>query len=360
MQANGTVARACSLYSRGAATLGCGAVLLVFMSRHDIVVIGASAGGPQALTELLGRLPANLPAAVFVVVHGAPQLMDLFSRQGRLSVCYPRDHEEIRHGMIYLPPVDHHLLLKGERVRVTRGPRENAWRPSINVLFRSAAVAGGSRVIGIVLSGSLDDGALGLAGIRRCGGITIIQDPAEATVPDMPQAAAAVTEIDHTLTVARIAELLPDLTRSPAPASPPAPLELVVESRVAEGTSDLEQDTSRLGELSGLICPECSGPLWDMRAEKGAYRCQVGHAYSLQSLVNNSDVQLEQTLWAAIRMFEQRAMLTRQMIRGPTGNKTYLAKHFEGRAHEADTHARTLRNLVFAGAVAREPDLKES
>jgi two-component system, chemotaxis family, protein-glutamate methylesterase/glutaminase len=330
---------------------------------HDIIVVGASAGGRQALTRLLANLPADLPAAVFIVIHGAPRFLELFARVTRLSVCYPNDNEAIRHGTIYLSPTDHHLLVNKDRVRVIRGPRENAWRPSINALFRSAAVAYGSRVVAVVLSGSLDDGASGMAAVKQRGGVAMIQDPGDAIVPDMPRAAASVATIDHTLPVEEIAVALARLAREPAGDSPPPSRELLLESRIAEGFSGRDS-AEQSGALSAMICPECSGPLWQLCGDDKSYRCQVGHAYSLGSLMENGDVQLEQTLWAAVRMFEQRATLTRQIAgrdeERRTGQRSPLASHYEARAREADAHAQALRKLIVVGAASREPDLQES
>ncbi len=185
------------------------------MAARDIVVIGASAGGIAALQQLVSELPTNFAASVFVVLHMAPQtrsrLPEILGRSGPLPVKHPSDGEEIRAGHIYVALPDHHLLLDRGRIRVVRGARENNQRPAIDALFRSAAQAYGPRVVGVVLTGFLDDGSAGLIAIRRTGGVTVVQDPNEAAAPDMPLHAMEAVKVDHVLPLARIPPLLNQL-----------------------------------------------------------------------------------------------------------------------------------------------------
>jgi two-component system chemotaxis response regulator CheB len=242
-------------------------------SGRDIVVVGASAGGVEALKELVSRLPEDFPAAIFVVLHVAAAtpsaLPAILSRAGPLHAAVPEDGEPIVPRHIYVAPPDRHLLLQGDVVRVTLGPAENGHRPAVDPLFRSAARAAGPRVAAIVLSGVLDDGSAGLVAVKAAGGLAIVQDPAEALHAGMPTHAMDAVAVDHVLPVAEIALLLDRLAREPPPL-PSGPA----------GSAPLdEQDVLLLGELPGerlagtsssLSCPDCEGVLW--QTDRGARR----------------------------------------------------------------------------------------
>ena len=188
------------------------------MVGHDIVVIGGSAGGVEALRRICEGLPADFPAAVFVVIHISPNsrsiMPDLLSRAGRLPARHPTDEEPIHRGTIYVAPPDMHMLLRPGYVMLRRGPQENRTRPAIDPLFRSAAVAYGSRVIGVVLSGLLDDGCAGLLAIKSCGGISVVQEPNDAMWPEMPRNALAHDRVDHCVPAAELPALLKGWCRS--------------------------------------------------------------------------------------------------------------------------------------------------
>lgn len=180
--------------------------------RRDIIVIGASAGGVQALSNLVGQLPAGLPASIFVVLHIAPdspnELPAILTRSGPIPARYPTNNEVFEPGHIYVAPPDHHLFLESGRIHLWRGPKENMHRPAVNVLFRSAAVAYRERVAGAILSGTMDDGSTGLWWIKHYGGVTIVQDPSDARFPDMIYSALEHVEIDHIVPVARMGQIL--------------------------------------------------------------------------------------------------------------------------------------------------------
>jgi two-component system chemotaxis response regulator CheB len=238
-------------------------------SRRDIIAIGGSAGGTDAIAGVLQQLPADIPAAVFVVCHMLPNakghLVDMLNTAGPLVAKIPEDGEEIAHGMVYVAPADRHLLVKPGSVRITRGPRENRWRPAIDPLFRSAAVAYGPRVIGIVLTGMLDDGTAGLLAIKRCGGIAMVQDPEETAFPDMPRTALANVAVDHCLLISDMGPAIQHLLTQPVAPPVPAPRDIEIEVSIAEtGYSD-EQMTSELGELTNLSCPDCGGRYGSVR-----------------------------------------------------------------------------------------------
>jgi two-component system chemotaxis response regulator CheB len=322
--------------------------------RRNIVVIGASAGGVDAIATLLRALPPDTPASFFVVSHVLPEsqnhLVATLNASGPFTAKHAQDGEELRTGFVYVAPADHHLLVKREHVRVTRGPRENRWRPAIDPLFRSAAVAYGPRVIAVVLSGMLDDGTSGLVAVKRCGGIAIVQDPDDAAFAEMPRTAIANVEVDHVLRIDEMPEVIARLVDEPAEAALVAepPRDIVVEARIAEtGYSD-ERSSSVGATLTALSCPECGGPLWQRSAGNDPrYRCRVGHAYGAASLLSAQDEALEASIWAAVRLLDQRAnVLTAMAERDRTSHRERMGARHEALAAESRNHADVLRKLL--------------
>jgi two-component system chemotaxis response regulator CheB len=237
------------------------------MLTHDIVVIGASAGGVEALMELVAGLPANLRAAVFIVIHLPPhsesRLPHILSRAGAFRARMAQDGDGIQCGRIAIAPPDRHLLLTRERVRVVYGPRENHLRPAVDPLFRSAALAFGPRVIGVVLTGALDDGASGLVAIKREGGLALVQDPETATFPSMPRSAMAYVDVDACLPLKKLASKIVALTvtEAPMPETPHDTTDLEREVKIAGlDLSVVDHDQER-GAPVAITCPECHGPL---------------------------------------------------------------------------------------------------
>src|SRR5437660_11143164 len=226
------------------------------MQGHDIIVLGASVGGVEALSNLVAQFPEDIPATIFVVQHIMPtatgQLAQVFDRAGPLPATMAQDCERFELGHIYVAPPDHHLLVKQGCLRVTRGLRENRVRPAIDPLFRSAAVTYGARVVGVVLSGLQSDGTSGLLSIKRCGGITMVQDPTDALYPDMPLSALEHVEVDYCVPVLKIGALLYRLSQEPAAATPPIPDELCIEVDIVENPSDNTHSTEQLGEPVSL------------------------------------------------------------------------------------------------------------
>ena len=288
------------------------------MAGHDIVVIGGSAGGFDALRHVCSRLPADLPAAVFVVLHISPTshsvLPDLLSRAGKLPARHPADGEAIMPRQIYVAPPDMHLLVHPGCVLVRRGPYENRTRPAIDPLFRSAAVAYGSRVVGVVLSGMLDDGAAGLQAVTICGGLSVVQDPEDATWPEMPRNALQRHYPDHVATAARIGPLLADLARTPAGESPPVPRTLAVETLISGQEPAAVGEKMRLGHPADMSCPQCGGVLNEVNAEGSTrFRCQIGHGFTAEGLLAAQNDELERALESAMRMHRDRVVLFRRM-----------------------------------------------
>lgn len=323
------------------------------MQNCDLVVIGASAGGVEALQKLVALLPADLPAALFVVIHiptePPSQLGHILDRAGPLTAKTAEDDEPIRLGHIYVAPPDYHLLVKPGRVCLHRGPRENRHRPAIDPLFRSAAIAYQSRVIGVVLTGYLDDGTSGLLAVKRCGGTAIVQDPADALHPDMPKNALAAVEVDYQLPLSRLGKTLAELVRNPAQPILEVPSDIITEARIAEHTMSDIASENRLGHLVPYSCPECNGPLWQIDTDKvRRYRCHMGHGFTAKALAASQDAALEQALWEAMRTLEERAMLCHSMAgdeenRGrPSASKTYRQQ-----AEESSSHAEVIRELLL-------------
>lgn len=291
------------------------------MRRRDLILVGASLGGVDALRRLLVQLPPGLPAAVLVVLHiGATPsvLADLLDRAGPLPAREARSGEVPRNGRIYTAPADHHLVLASGRLRLHRGARENHARPAIDPLFRSAAVEAGARVIGVVLTGRLDDGAAGLAMVKASGGIALVQDPREATSPEMPRAALASTTVDHCLGIDGLAAAIAAHAGEPvAPADGRTISWVAAEHRAATftGGGDMSH-LDAIGARSTLVCPECQGTLWQIRAPgPPRYRCHTGHALTMAALDEAQREDLDATMWAALRVLHDRQQLLEQLAR---------------------------------------------
>lgn len=319
--------------------------------KPNIIVIGGSAGSIGPFERILASLPADLPAAVFVVLHVAPYagtgILEHLCRLASMKARVAQDGATFGHGEVVFAPPDHHLIVKDGNVRATRTPRENLWRPSVDVQFRSAAVAHGSRVTGVILSGALDDGSAGLLAVKRCGGVAIVQSPAEAEVPSMPDAALLNVAVDHVLDAAAIAPALARLMQeAPRPESE-VPEDLVLEAQFAEtGKISLEVN-QKLGQLTEFTCAECSGPLWKRDGGMHRYRCLTGHALSARSLEEGLTRNLDGALWAAIRQFEQRANLCNKMAADERARGRELtAGVYEEREREARSHAQAMRQML--------------
>jgi two-component system chemotaxis response regulator CheB len=325
------------------------------MALHDVVVIGASAGGVEALCALASGLPADLPASVCVVLHMPPYLKSvlagILARSGPLPAVEAEDEMRLEPGRLHVAPAGHHLLVERDRVRVTRGPREGNHRPSIDVLFRSAARAYGPRVVALVLSGLLDDGAAGAVAVKQRGGLLVVQSPEDAAFPDMPLSALhAVGSADFSAPLAELPALLSMLCRSEAAdeASFPVPLEMEVEDEIAHGAESEARVASLLGEPSTYSCPECGGVLWDLSAQdRQRFRCQVGHAYSAVHLFHAQELALQQKLWATVRGLREHALLARQIQQSSArGSWPSLAERFLATATQSDRQASELLALL--------------
>jgi two-component system chemotaxis response regulator CheB len=326
------------------------------MPGHDIIVIGASAGGVEALLAVVREVPRDLPASLFVVLHvppdGESMLPRILSHAGPLPAGHPNDGDPIEHGRIYVAPPDYHLLVERDRVRVVRGPRENRCRPAVDPLFRSAARAYGPRVIAVVLSGMLDDGAAGMAAVHARGGIGIVQDLDDALFPGMPMSAMRYNTPQYVVPAMEIGPLLARLARESARAAEKeTPDVMEKETEIAALNMEALNDSEKPGTPSGFGCPECGGVLWEMKeGPLLRYRCRVGHAYTADSLLSEQSIHLEAALWAALRGLEEKASLVHRLAdRARDAGCGMLAGHYAEQERDARKHAAVIRALILRG-----------
>ncbi len=330
------------------------------MARRDIVVIGASAGGVEALERLVADLPWNFPASVFVVLHvyphGPSYLPQILSRAGPLPAVHAANRMESQLSTIYIAPPDFHLRVLPNHMHLSHGPHENRHRPAIDVLFRTAAHAYGPRVIGVVLSGLLDDGTAGLLEIKRRGGLAVVQDPATARYPDMPRSALENVEVDYVAPVDALASLLVDLVKETVPDA--APIEdAEVEMDAAEAGVNGPPGATN-GTPSVYACPECSGVLWEIQdGPLVHYVCRVGHSYSVKALLDAQQDAAEDALWIALRTIEENGSFARRMAqRARDRNRDASAEDLLARAAQAEGYAQSLRAMLedLRGSASRD------
>jgi two-component system chemotaxis response regulator CheB len=280
-----------------------------------VIVIGASSGGVSALLELVAAFPSNLNAVVGVVLHVGSQhsiLPELLSRRAPWKALHPKDGEPLEGGKIYVAPPDHHMLFTEDTVRLSRGPRENHARPALDPLFRSVALNWRERAIGVVLTGDLDDGTAGLAAVKSCGGMAIVQDPATAFEPSMPSSALANVAVDHCLPLDQIPATIVRLVTEERPPAAPVPLALH-EQAIFEGRDPME-NLAAAATPSALTCPECGGGLWELKEAKPLrYRCHTGHGFSARTLENAQAGMAEHALWSSVRALQEREILLRRL-----------------------------------------------
>lgn len=335
------------------------------MPGHDIIVIGASAGGVEALTHLVRGLPPQLPAAIFVVLHipaqstsVLPQIVNrAIAKQHKgtssLKAIHPKDNEAIQNGRIYIAPPDHHLLVKDGYIRLAKGPKENGHRPAVDPLFRTAARTYKQRVVGIVLSGTLDDGTAGLAAVKQCGGLAIVQDPDEALYSGMPRSAIENVEVDYILGVSEITRLLVELAHKPVKQEGINAVsnDMEMEADMAELEVGAMNNPNRPGEPSPYGCPDCGGVLWEIGEGKLLrFRCRTGHAYSTGTLIASQSEALEEALWNALRALEEKAALALRLgTRARDRNQFFSATRFEEQANTAYERATLVRNMLLNG-----------
>lgn len=327
------------------------------MEPRDIIVVGASAGGVSALKDFVSTLPGNFKGSIFIVLHIPPysesRLPWILSQAGLLKAIHPVDGDLIQPGTIYVATNDHHLLVEDGRVRVRKGPKENRFRPSIDVLFRSAALVYGSRVIGVVLSGLLDDGVSGLWTIKQQGGLIIVQNPQDAQQPQLPENVLQYVEPDYTVAASDTGPLITGLVAEPIPErNKLTPEELKwLETEVIIATKDnaFEMGIMNMGQLTPFTCPQCHGAL--VRLAEGKlirFRCHTGHAYTASSLLAEVSEVVEDGLWQSMRGLEEMKMLME------TIGDNYEALHnaeaaalFGAKGEESADRARLIHEAVL-------------
>lgn len=322
------------------------------MQTRDIIVVGASMGGVETLSALVSQLPADLPASLLIVQHTSAHslglLGDILSHRGALKAVAAEDRMPLEHGCIYVAPPDRHLLLTAQGIRVVFGPRENRVRPAIDPLFRTAAVHCRSRVIGVILTGLLGDGASGLLAVHRCGGAAVVQSPNDAAHPEMPIRALAAVPTAHQLPMAELAPLLVRLTAEEAPESPRVPDAIRIEARLTERAMANDDWGEVPTGPTDFTCPDCNGAIRAIEGEPiRRYRCRVGHAYSEDDFIAAKEGGVEEALWLALQTLQEQAQILETLAaedskRGWSRN----ASGYEERAREMRAAADRLHALV--------------
>ena len=343
------------------------------MVERDIVVIGGSAGGIKAMRDMLAELPEKIPAAIFLVIHASPDsprfLADALTMPGRPLVRYAVNGEQFERGVVHVAPPDLHMLVERSGcIRLAFGPKENRFRPAVDPLFRSAALAFGARVAGVILSGGLDDGTAGLAAIKAAGGTAIVQDPWEAEAPSMPQSAMHHIAVDHCLPVRDIAGLLMRLSSSGGSLVTPPKKDrdmpkktLEIEVQVAKEDRVHLPKILELGKPSMFTCPECHGTLLRLDDERVfRFRCHTGHAFTANSLLSALTDRMEDALWNSVRAIEESAMLLAHMADHVSPmDDVALAGEFRRSSEEALRRAQAVRALIPGNRAAPESQAKQ-
>lgn len=334
-------------------------------SDQPLVVVGASAGGVAAMIDLAGALPADFAAPIVVVVHIGSydgRLPDLVARRGRLPARYARDGEVPQRGCIYFAPPDHHVAIDGGALRLLHGAKENYARPAIDPLFRSAALRWPGPVVGVVLTGMLDDGAAGLRLVKEAGGTAIVQDPNDAHSPSMPRAALAATTVDYCVPLAAIAPLLTRLVGGPMAKdrthTAPAAGE---EVDLTLGRGDPFDVLSRIGRVSRFSCPECGGNLWQLgESPPQRFRCHTGHSYTVRTLEYAKEERSNEALWVALRTVNEKQALLQRMAddfeRTGQPAAAAAARDVAGTAEAASSQLRALLERLPPSIAATTPD----
>ena len=334
--------------------------------------MGASSGGVDALSRVARGLPPSLDASVFVVLHMSPSrasaLTAILARETALSCVQAVNGEPIRPRHIYVCAPDRHLIVRPGHMALTSGPTENRVRPSIDVLFRSAAVAYPGRTIGVVLTGNLDDGAAGLAAIKRCGGLAVVQDPAEAFATSMPQSALDATEVDHVALLEQIGPLIGRLVATPAaPAEPPSELvsEVATSFFIEQPIGKVEDEAQDVTLPAPLACPACGGGLMPSNGVDGSrvprYRCHVGHTFSARSLLAALGDDMEKALWTALRSLEERIALLEVLAREQEERDRRLSgRQYRSRAADLRSSVNRIRELLMSGLNGGDESVHET
>jgi two-component system, chemotaxis family, protein-glutamate methylesterase/glutaminase len=330
---------------------------------RNIIVIGASAGGFNAIEALLAQMPSARDAAVCVVLHlssksNAETIVHSFQKHTSIVCSVAEDGSAIEKGHLYLAPANLHMMIKNNSITVNMGARDNKYRPSIDVLFRSAAVHYGARVIGIILTGMLDDGTSGMNAIKRCGGITIVQEPLDAEFVQMPQSVINQVKVDYRVKLQDVGSVIADILAKPLPKSIPVPRELAVEAEITENMMTSINELREIGNQSEFTCPDCGGGLWIIKNEGGhRYRCHTGHVYTENILYDEQGANLEESVWVSLRMLEERRnMLGLMATHAEQSGNLMLATENRKRSADMEKHIKALKVILSNFTVDIRPE----
>ena len=322
------------------------------MSNHRIFAIGASAGGRIAIETALKDISPEVNASFLIVVHSSYDMISSFTsylnKKIQMEVLDAQENMEVKKGKVYVALPNQHMVVIEGKLLNSNGPRENLFRPSIDVLFRSAGVDFGNRCVGILLSGRLNDGTVGLEAIKRCGGETIIQDPDTAEFSGMPLTAQKFVDIDYTVKLEKIGELIADLVDKPLPEKIEIPYTIRREAEIATKIRSQVKTEDFLGEKVSLSCASCGGPLWKIKdTEIERYRCHVGHSFSQESLLLAQNENLEETLWVCLRTLEEKKVLMLKMAENfKNKGSGHIARSYSDKIQEVEEHIDRLRQLM--------------
>lgn len=322
---------------------------------RNLIVIGASAGGIKAIVKVIEGLPLPINAAILIVLHvsrnsSADNLISIFQRHTALKCNVASNKRTIEAGNIYLAPPENHLLVSGGLMLLNQGPEENKHRPSIDALFRSAAVHFGNKVIGIVLTGMLNDGTSGMYAIKSCGGRCMVQNPSKAEFADMPLNVLRKIEVDHMADLEEMPGLINDLLHQPLPPLLAVPEELKVEADLTEKLMIDINQLKKIADRSDFVCPDCGGGLWAIKNDPvHRYRCHTGHVYTEKLLQDLQDLKIEESIWVSIRILEEKRSMLHLLISRKSQAKVSennAVTALEKRAQELDQHIRQLKSVV--------------
>jgi two-component system chemotaxis response regulator CheB len=322
------------------------------MGQRDIIAVGGSLGAIDAVKELCGSLPADFAAAMFIVIHigakGNNLLASIFNEHSAIPVSTAVDGETLKRGRAYVAPADHHLLVIDNLVRLGNGPRENMARPAIDPLFRSVAIGHGPRAIGVVLTGMLNDGAAGLADVKRCGGVTIVQDPSDSVAPQMPMGALRASAVDYRAPAAELGALLTKLVVEEAGPMIEIPADIELEVDIALGQNCNSELIAKVAEAVPISCPACGGVLSQVKhGPPLRFRCQIGHAYTDEALATEQEVAAEEAVGMALRIIGERVVLSEKMAEDARrSGRNAAAAGYEQRGRELHKYIEVLRRAT--------------
>ena len=323
------------------------------MPKKDIVVIGGSTGSQAVLQQIIADLPGDLPASIFIATHlhsrSAGFLPDILSRAGPLPVSAAVDGAPIERAHVYVAVPDRHLLIVDGTIRLGNGPRENMTRPAIDPLFRSAALSYGSRTVGVVLTGMLNDGASGMAAIKACGGTAVVQHPLDAQAGEMPRAVLEILDADKIAPARELGNVIRELIESDAGKPISCPDKVILEVEIAAGRRLGAETLREIADPSAISCPDCGGVLSEVRDQQPLrYRCQIGHAMTAEVIAGRAE-QVSEAMRVALRVMEERVTLVTRMADDARRNgRTAVAELYESRTEEYARYATILREAAIA------------